>query len=306
MVTTVRSAEKGEALIRLFKNRPLSYKIVQDIAEPEAFDDAITNSPPLDAVVHTASPFHYKAEDNKRDMLDPAINGTLGILKAVQKNAPSVKRIVITSSFAAMANAKNRPTMYDEASWNPITMEEALATQNKQTAYTASKKFAERAAWDFVASEKPCWTLTVLNPPMIYGPVIQPGLTIDSLNTSSLRIWDIYRGVPRTGPAGSPMYVDVRDLAEAHVLSLENAGPANERFFLAAGIGTEMEMGDVMKKHFAEAREMIRSDLSSATPAYGIDNSKSKTVLGLSYRSLEDTIVDTVKSLKALASKLEA
>ena len=156
----------------MFSGKKLSYNIVEDIATPGAFDSAVETDPPLDAIVHTASPFHYSVEDNKRDLLDPAINGTIGILEAVQKCAKSVTRVVITSSFAALSNARNPPDTYDENSWNPVTFEEGLTTTNTQAAYSASKKLAEQAAWDFVKREKPSWTLTVLNPPMIYGPCI--------------------------------------------------------------------------------------------------------------------------------------
>jgi nucleoside-diphosphate-sugar epimerase len=300
VITTVRSPEKGEALLTLFKGKKLSYKIVKDIAAPGAFDNAVDINPPLDAVVHTASPFHYNAQDAKRDIIDPAVNGTVGILESVQKLAKSVTKVVITSSFAAISQGANPPKVYNETLWNPITMEQALATKDGGQAYTASKKLAERAAWDFVEREKPSWTLTVLNPPMIYGPVLQPGATRSNLNTSSLRILKLYEGTPPNGPVGSPMYVDVRDLAEAHARALTTPEAANQRFFCAARIATEKEMGEVMKTKFPECAARVRTDLSGALPSFEVDNSKSVTILGVAYRSLEDTIVDTVNSLKAL------
>lgn len=61
-----------------------------------------------------------------KDFLDPAIKGTTGILKSIKAYAPSVKRVVITSSFAAIVNPDNHPKVYDESSWNPITWDEAL------------------------------------------------------------------------------------------------------------------------------------------------------------------------------------
>lgn len=179
-------------------------------------------------------------------------------------------------------------------------MEEALTTKNAQTAYSASKKLAERAAWDFVDREKPSWTLTVLNPPMIYGPVLQPRATLGSLNTSSERILKLYDGSPPDGPVGSPMYVDVRDLAEAHARALTVADAANQRFLCAARIATEKDMGDVMKQHFPECVSRIRGDLSDSPPAFQVDNGKSLRLLGVKYRSLEETIIDTVESLKGL------
>lgn len=64
----------------------------------------MVSDPPFEAVIHTASPFHFNFEDVQKNMLDPAINGTVGILKAVKAKAPTVKRVIITSSFAAIIN----------------------------------------------------------------------------------------------------------------------------------------------------------------------------------------------------------
>ena len=233
-------------------------------------------------------------------MLDPAINGTVGLLQSVQQFGKSVSRIVVTSSFAAMSRGPNPPKVYDEQSWNPVTMEEALATKNTQAAYSASKKFAEEAAWEFVKREKPNWSLTVLNPPMIYGPVLQPGATLDNLNTSSARILGIFEGLPQTGPRGSPMYIDVRDLAEAHARSLTASGAAGQRFFMVAAIATDKAIGDIIRQNFPKNTETVSADLSDDAPSYGIDSSKATRVLGVDFRSLESTIVDTVASLKEL------
>lgn len=166
VVTTVRSAEKGHALTDLFKGQKVSYTIVKDIGVPGAFDQAVVSDPPFDAVVHTASPFHYDVQDNKRDMLDPAIIGTTGILESIQKGAKTVKKVVVTSSFAAISNPTAPPKVYDETVWNEMTMEEALTSKDPQAVYRGSKTFAEKAAWEFVEREKPNFTLTVLNPPV--------------------------------------------------------------------------------------------------------------------------------------------
>lgn len=82
-----------------------------------AFDKAVVSEPPFDAVIHTASPYHFNAKDAK-ELLDPAIIGTTGILKSVQQYAPSVKRVVVTSSFAAINNvyAKGKGKIYSEVS----------------------------------------------------------------------------------------------------------------------------------------------------------------------------------------------
>ncbi|KIW18321.1 hypothetical protein PV08_02609 [Exophiala spinifera] len=302
VVTTVRSDEKGRFLLDLFKGKPVAYTIVKDIAAEGAFDKAVRSEPPFEAIIHTASPFHYNVQDNKRDMIDPAVNGTTGILKAIVKYAPSVQHVVITSSFAAIANPKAPPKVYTEEIWNDMTMEEALTTINPQAAYRASKTFAEKAAWEFVKTQKPNFGLTVLNPPMIYGPVIHEVASLDALNTSSKRILDLMLGNPRHGPVGSPIYVDVRDLALAHVLSIEKPEASGQRIFMAAGMGLEREMGDIIKRSFPQLAKNVRDDLVGDMPPYSINNSKAKEILGISYRSLDETVVDTVKSLQALGA----
>ena len=74
----------------------LDFTIVEDIAQPGAFDKAVQSDPPFEVVIHTASPFHFNVTDNKKDLLDPAVIGTTGILKSVKQHAPTVKRVVGT------------------------------------------------------------------------------------------------------------------------------------------------------------------------------------------------------------------
>jgi|TARA_R110002003_G_scaffold121_19_gene10799 nucleoside-diphosphate-sugar epimerase len=106
-------------------------------------------------------------------LIDPAVIGTTGILKAIKKSAPSVKRVVITSSFASIVNGSKGfwpGHTYSEEDWNPITSQEA--TENPMMGYRASKTFAEKAAWDFIEKEKPNFTLSTINPPMVFGPIV--------------------------------------------------------------------------------------------------------------------------------------
>jgi nucleoside-diphosphate-sugar epimerase len=125
----------------------LSFAIVPDITTPGAFNDAVQSNPPFDILIHTASPFLYGAVSDNSQFLDPAIKGTLEVLKAVKEFAPSVKRVVLTSSCAAVVDFSAPYTseprkVYTEQDWNPTSWEGALGgTANN--AYQASKKFAE-------------------------------------------------------------------------------------------------------------------------------------------------------------------
>ncbi|XXG98838.1 hypothetical protein Hte_005168 [Hypoxylon texense] len=105
VVTTVRSQEKADKIKEAYPDLGsdrLDFAIVPDVAQSNAFDAALISDPPFKAVIHTASPFHFNATDIKKDLLDPAINGTTGILKAIVSRAPQVKHVVITSSFGSM------------------------------------------------------------------------------------------------------------------------------------------------------------------------------------------------------------
>ena len=97
VVTSVRSDAKGQTILKNHPNVPkskLDFVIVEDIAHPGAFDTAIKSDPPFETVIHTSSPFHFNTTDSKKDLLDPAIIGTTGILKAIKQSAPTVNRVV--------------------------------------------------------------------------------------------------------------------------------------------------------------------------------------------------------------------
>lgn len=172
-MATVRTDQKGEAILRKHANLPrdrLSYVIVEDIMKEDAFNQAVKSDPPFDGVVHTASPIHFDPKDMQKEIIDPAVNGVKGILNAIKVHAPSVKRVVITSSFAAMINPADHPKEYSEKSWNPVRVEESL--QDPITAYRASKTYSEQAAWEFMESENPTFELVTICPPLVFGPII--------------------------------------------------------------------------------------------------------------------------------------
>jgi nucleoside-diphosphate-sugar epimerase len=301
VVTTVRSQEKGNYILKAHPGIPperLSFVIVEDIAQEGAFDKAVVSNPPFDAVIHTASPFFFGHTDPVKEILNPAVVGTTSILKAIHASAPTVKRVVVTSSFAAMIKANNHPKVYTEADWNPVTEQESLLPA---FTYRASKTFAERAAWDYVNEKKPNFALTTLNPPLVLGPVVHYLNTLDAINTSNARVRDLVQGKNRESlpPTGVFLWVDVRDLALAHVKGIEVPGAAGERFFITAGHYSNKQIADVIRESHPElASKLPPKDAKDDTPAdvYDADNSKSIKVLGLRYRSLKESVDDTVES----------
>lgn len=87
-------------------------------------------------MVHTASPYQLHVEDPVKDFLDPAIKGTTGLLQSILAHATSVRRVVITSSSAAVINPKNHAKVYDETHWPPVTWEDAM---DPRSTYRCSK-----------------------------------------------------------------------------------------------------------------------------------------------------------------------
>ncbi|KAL4888966.1 NAD(P)-binding protein [Aspergillus ambiguus] len=308
-VVTVRSEEKGQRILEAHPNTPkekLSYVIVKDVAAEGAFDEAVKSNPPFDYVLHTASPFHFNVSDPVKDFLDPAIKGTTGILKAIKAYAPTVKRVVVTSSFAAIVNPKEHAKVYNETIWNPVTWEEAM---DPGQTYRASKTFAEKAAWDFVEKEKPNFDVATINPPLVLGPVVHYLNSLDAINTSNNRIASLIQGncKDKLPPTGTFLWVDVHEVALAHVRAIEVPEAGGERFFLTAGLYSNKEIADIIRDSFPElADKLPPKDSPNDTPAdiYGYDNSKSIKVLGIKYRSLKESVVETVKSLLSPTANL--
>ncbi|KAJ5081744.1 hypothetical protein NUU61_010008 [Penicillium alfredii] len=307
VLLTVRSEDKGKRILDAHpqaSKEKLSYVIVPDVAKDGAFDEAIKSSPPFDYVLHTASPFHFNVQDPVKDFLDPAIKGTTGILKAIKTYAPTVKRVVITSSFAAIVNSKQHPKVYSEEEWNPVTWEEALDHSN---VYRASKTFAEKAAWDFVEKEKPNFDIATVNPPLVFGPIVHYLNSLEALNTSNQRFRNIIQGQMKEqiAPTGTFLWVDVRDVALAHVRAIEVPEAGGQRFFVTGGYFSNKEIVDIIREaHPNFEPKLPPKDSPSDFPAdiYGINNKKSLEVLGIKYRSLEQTVSDTVDSLLAVGA----
>ncbi|OAL47735.1 flavonol reductase [Pyrenochaeta sp. DS3sAY3a] len=300
VVITVRSNVKGDQIMERFAGVSrdyLSYVIVEDIAAHNAFDQAVQSSPPFDAVLHTASPFpHCNVVDPKTELLDPAIVGTTGILKAIKTYAPNIKRVIITSSFASIINPKQHPATYDETVWNPVTWEEALA--DPTTAYRGSKTFAEQAAWDFVKTERPNFSISTINPPYVFGPVAQALASRSELNTSNVRIWDMISGKMKDqlDPTGAFLWVDVRDVALAHAKAVELPAAVGKRLFVTAGHFSNADIAKTIKEEFPEYCTRLPSTPKSDQPCnvYGFNNNATNKVLEIRYRALRQSVIDTI------------
>lgn len=303
---TVRSKEKGEFMANVLKGKKakFDYVIVKDIGEDDAFDEAVKG---VDGIAHMASPFHFNA-DEPEELIRPAVNGTVGILKSAKKNNPKVKRVVITSSVAAIMDSTAKPPVtFTEADWNPVSIKEC-EEKGRDAApgdkYRASKTLAEKAFWKYIEDEKPSFDGATINPPLVLGPIIHPCDSPDSLNTSVAAFygWLAGKKTAEDLPGGGGNYIDVRDVAKAHVRALEVEEASGQRFICGNGPFSANDYCVVLNKDFPDQPNVPKGDpnarekINSGSPTF--DGAKSTKVLGVHYTPIETTIKDMAINLK--------
>lgn len=255
----------------------------------------------------------YDIKDNEKDLILPAINGTKSVLQAALGN-PLIRRVVVTSSFASVIDIdrKGPPYFtYSSTDWNPLTYDQAADNNSSPVvAYRGSKKFAELAAWEFMEQEQPPFDLVTLCPPMVFGPFVHPVARLVDLSDSISKLWEIVNG--GTLPvARVPFWVDVRDLAQAHVEALlqpEPDGTGSQRFTIASPERFSYEKAArIMMDNFDWARTRIMGSIpdQEIDESYGLDGQHAANVLGLSYYTFEQSVVDFVNQAVRLERELK-
>lgn len=298
VIGTVRSEGKGEFLKKLYP-KSFDYVIVQDVAAPNAFNEAFKSNPDIKYVQHTASPFSFNEGNKAQDYLEPAVKGTVSVLKTTKEFGSNVKKVVITSSFAAVihTNPTDDPNfVYTEKDWNNITLEQASDDSVLINAYLGSKTFAERAAWEFSDKEKPSFAISTVQFPLVWGPPIND-IGLSTLNTSNNVLLNVLKLPKDTTEFNdhSPHWVDVRDVAKAHVVAQTSEELDNERAFIYSGVaGTQLVL-DVLR----EVRPDLREKLPVGKPGSfdpskfpKVDSSKSQKALGFEVTPLATTLLD--------------
>ncbi|OSD07835.1 NAD(P)-binding protein [Trametes coccinea BRFM310] len=303
---TVRSESRAIHLRRLFAKFGENFEvvIVEDITKDGAFDDAVRG---VDAIEHIASPSHMRATDPD-DVITPAVRGTIGILASAQKHGKSVKRIVITSSCAAVITPSEEPRVFDESDWNELSLQEVTEKGRAASGhmkYCASKVLAERAAWEFYERNKSAvsWDLVVLNPPWVFGPSIHELYTPEDLN-ESLHIWylNVVEGVLGNEALvnNGSCYADVRDIALAHLLALQKTGLSGKRIIISAGTWKWQDFVSIAHRLYDHLPAGNTSyDHTNAVHLIRYSLEKERRLLGIKFRTLEETTRDTLKDFKA-------
>jgi dihydroflavonol-4-reductase len=258
-----------------------------------------------DYVLHVASPFPANVPKHEDELIVPAREGALRVLRASRD--AHVKRVVLTSSFAAIGYGHPpQSTPFDETNWSDTTGSDV-------TAYVKSKTLAERAAWDFIAREGHDLELSVVNPVAVFGPVLGP-----DYSTSVLLIQRLMSGAVPGSPRLSFGVVDVRDVADLHIRAMTHPAAKGERFLAVAGDFMLIhDIAKVLKHRMGEAGKKVPTRqlpnwlvriaalrdpaVKQILPELGKlkngTNEKAKRLLGWAPRSSEEAIITTAESL---------
>lgn len=190
-----------------------------------------------------------------------------------------------------------------------MTYEEAASSSaSGEIAYLASKTLAERAAWDFVAKNKPNFQLATICPPMVYGPAFHTISSLEHLNTSSADIYRLMNGSEKTVPKTQYFaFCDVRDVGEAHARAYETHESAGQRYFCTAGGYTYQQVCDIIREDFPEKKALVpEGEAGDPVDRYKVDNSKIKKELGMTFKDLKTCIDDQVREFIEIEKRAKA
>ncbi|KAF8959865.1 D-lactaldehyde dehydrogenase [Flammula alnicola] len=322
----VRSTEKGKHLKKYFESYgdKVEWVVVEDITKDGAFDEAVKD---VDAIEHMASPVSTPSDDPD-DYIKPAVHGTVGILQSALKAGTNVKRIVLTSSVAAIVSSVTTPPQtVDESNWGDEYVRTVKELGNKSpwvVKYRASKTLAERSAWEFYNSHKAeiSWDLVALNPPFVLGPPLQEVDSPAHLNLSVASFFNmVFKEQPDEALQNSYGYIHVKDIAAAHVLALSNEAAAGERMIISSGqityqetrsscfrFGTRKFPADYMIGNLIYSlypNYYTSGVLPRGTPdldktlTYIYKNDKGKKILELEYKNLTEIVADILADFKS-------
>lgn len=278
-----------------------------NLLDEGSFDEAMQG---CEIVIHMASPFLVtNFKDPIKDLIDPAVKGTMNVLNSVNRTE-SVKRVVVTSSIAstygdAIDILKTEENAFDESDWNTTSSAE-------HQPYYYSKVAAERKAWQMQKAQSR-WSLVCINPALVLGP----SLTATTQSGSVEVLQQFGNGMTRFGvPQMWNGLVDVRDVADAH-LKAAFVPKAHGRYIICAESLSLLEMGQVLTQHFGKKYPFPKIEtpkflvkaigpllghsrkyiaLNVGYPIY-FNAEKSKQELGMQYRDVKMSLVEHFQQL---------
>jgi dihydroflavonol-4-reductase len=275
--------------------------VAADLSADGGWEEAVTG---CDYVLHVASPFPPAQPKDPDELIVPARDGALRVLRASLD--AGVRRVVMTSSVAAVRHgrAPSASAPYDEADWTD-------PDDVRRTPYVRSKTIAERAAWDHVRARGAESRLATVNPGAIIGPVLS-----DDRSYSLQVIERLLNGMPAMPRLGF-VFVDVRDVADLHIRAMTAPAAGGERFLAVDRFLWMEDVGRVLRERLGSAAAKVPTRVApdlliramgvfdpsirtivgdlGESPTYTAD--KAKTTLGWEPRPIEDSITDTAQSL---------
>lgn len=304
VIGTVRSTAKGNKLKENLNSEKFTYTIVEDMMAEGVFDTVLKENPDIEYIYHTASPFFYDTEEPEKDLIIPAIKGTENVLNSVYKLGDNVKKLIVTSSDAAIYSSvdeQNNQLSADETRWNNISYDDAI--KDSIAAYYGAKSFAEKSAWNFMKEKSPKFGLAVVNPVYVFGPQAFDNELTGKLNTSNELIGSLLKLSPTDSfDNDKGGFVDVRDVAKGHLAALENEDALGKRLFLTGGKFSTQMMLDIIHKNFPQFNDKLpigkpntgEQDISSLIQ---VNNDATRKLLGFEFSSLETILKDTIDQL---------
>ncbi|GLT52048.1 hypothetical protein SLA2020_254100 [Shorea laevis] len=273
--------KKTEHLLALEGGKERLHLFKAELLDEGSFDSVVDG---CEAVFHTASPVFLSVADPKADLIDPALKGTLNVLKSCAK-VPSIKRVVMTSSMAAVTyNGKSlTPDVVVDETW----FSDAAFCENSKLWYVLSKILAEEAAWKF-AKENGI-DLVTINPGFVIGPILQP--TLNGSIEVMLKL--ITAGETLQPPA---KFVDVRDVAYAHIQAFEILS-AGGRYCMVNTVVHVLEAFKILHELYPSLHLNEKFEGKPIEKTYQISKEKAKNLIG-NFIPLEVSLKDTVESLK--------
>ena len=301
---SLRSPERKNEIFNALKNKNTPTEnlnlFIFNLTEDDGWDEGMQG---CDYLLHVASPLSIEKHDDDF-FVKPAVAGVKRAFKFAKKH--NIKKVVLTSSVAAILETDEDKEYFDETDWSDV--------ESRQIgSYAKSKTLAEKAAWQFLKENGNPFELAVINPALVTGPT----LTGD-LGESNKAIEMVVTGKM---PVAIPMqfgYVDVRDVATAHILAIQNPSSSGERFALSEKDLSYKKIAKLLKDNgFKKAPSIVvpvwlakflanfNKELKVAVPFMGkvrsvSKSTKAKDVLGWNPRPAEESILDVANQINEM------
>lgn len=256
-------------------------------------------------------------------MVETAVAGNQILLNsALEKAGPQLQAVITTSSMAAINEPPQPPgTILTENVFATRALDKAKSDKaagiqtHPHVLYFASKVAAERALWEFRETKTPKFSISAINPTITFGPPVILPSSPSKLNVTLKPVWALFSGESKTVPEpvlGVGAFVDVRDVAQAHLWAYENHEAADgERYITAAGLGPAQAMADILREGYPDRHDVI----PLGKPGKGYDGygkgyvgylpehvqacgEKAERVMGFNYIDFKTSVLDTAKTFE--------